>query len=35
VFVGITALAFTGIVSMVLLRRLEKRLAPWRTEVDE
>jgi taurine transport system permease protein len=35
VFVGITALAATGIVSMVLLRRLEKRLAPWRTEVDE
>lgn len=30
VFVGITALAFAGIVSMVLLRRLERRLAPWR-----
>jgi NitT/TauT family transport system permease protein len=32
VFVGITALAFAGILSMVLLRRLERRLAPWRTE---
>jgi NitT/TauT family transport system permease protein len=34
VFVGITALAFAGIVSMVLLRRLERHLAPWRTESD-
>jgi ABC-type nitrate/sulfonate/bicarbonate transport system permease component len=33
VFVGITALAFAGILSMVLLRRLERKLAPWRTEV--
>jgi NitT/TauT family transport system permease protein len=30
VFVGITALAVVGIVSMVLLRKLEYRLAPWR-----
>jgi ABC-type nitrate/sulfonate/bicarbonate transport system permease component len=34
VFVGITSLAFAGILSMVLLRRLEKKLAPWRTEED-
>jgi ABC-type nitrate/sulfonate/bicarbonate transport system permease component len=32
VFVGITALAFAGIVSMILLRRLERKLAPWRTD---
>jgi NitT/TauT family transport system permease protein len=32
VFVGITALAFAGILSMIALRRLERRLAPWRTE---
>jgi len=32
VFVGITALAFAGIISMVALRRLEKKLAPWRVE---
>jgi len=32
VFVGITALAGAGIVSMILLRRLEKRLAPWRVD---
>jgi NitT/TauT family transport system permease protein len=32
VFVGITALAFAGIVSVWALRRLEKKLAPWRTE---
>ncbi|MDA0159239.1 ABC transporter permease [Solirubrobacter ginsenosidimutans] len=31
VFVGITALAITGIVSMILLKRLERKLAPWRT----
>jgi ABC-type nitrate/sulfonate/bicarbonate transport system permease component len=34
VFVGITALAITGIVSMILLKRLEKKLAPWRTDAD-
>lgn len=34
VFVGLTALAFAGIVSMVLLRRLERKLAPWRAEDD-
>lgn len=32
VFVGITALAFAGIVSMIALRRLERKLAPWRTD---
>jgi ABC-type nitrate/sulfonate/bicarbonate transport system permease component len=32
VFVGITALAIAGIVSMILLRRLERRLAPWRVD---
>jgi NitT/TauT family transport system permease protein len=32
VFVGITALAFAGIVSVAALKRIEKRLAPWRTE---
>jgi NitT/TauT family transport system permease protein len=32
VFVGITALAGAGIVSMILLRRIERRLAPWRVE---
>jgi ABC-type nitrate/sulfonate/bicarbonate transport system permease component len=32
VFVGITCLAFAGIVSMIFLRRVEKRLAPWREE---
>jgi ABC-type nitrate/sulfonate/bicarbonate transport system permease component len=32
VFVGITALAFAGIVSMILLRRLERKLAPWRVD---
>lgn len=32
VFVGITALAFAGIVSMILLRWVERRLAPWRSQ---
>jgi NitT/TauT family transport system permease protein len=34
VFVGITALAFAGIMSDVLLRRIEKRLAPWRSDSE-
>jgi NitT/TauT family transport system permease protein len=34
VFVGITALAFAGIVSVALLKRVEKRLAPWRTDTE-
>lgn len=33
VFVGITALAIAGIVLMIVLRRLERRLAPWREDV--
>jgi NitT/TauT family transport system permease protein len=34
VFVGITTLAFAGIVSVALIKRVEKRLAPWRTDTQ-
>jgi NitT/TauT family transport system permease protein len=32
VFVGITALAGAGVLAMVLLRRVERKLAPWRED---
>lgn len=32
VFVGITALAIAGIISTILLRRIERHFAPWRVD---